>query len=102
MPIESRNALCQSLTSTSDRCSLNSGPFLLGAVRADIDPQIGWAKTEVRRQTRHTALVAALSGVAVLAALGADIAGLIAVYTWLATQQGTGANINCGPASSSR
>ena len=65
LPIESRNALCQSLTSTSDRGSLNSGPFLLGAVRAAIDRQIGWAKTQVRRQTRQTALVAALSGVAV-------------------------------------
>ena len=62
--------------------------LLLGAVCADIDRQVSWAKTGVRRQTRHTALVAALSGVAVLAALGADIAGLIAVYTWLATQLG--------------
>jgi hypothetical protein len=42
---------------------------LLGAVRADIDRQISWAKTEVRPQTRNTALVAALSGVAVIAAL---------------------------------
>lgn len=61
---------------------------LLGAVRADIDRQISWAKAEVRRQTRHVALVAALSGVTVLAALGAVIVGLIAVYTWLATQHG--------------
>ena len=61
---------------------------LLGAVRADIDRQISWAKAEVRRQTRHAALLAALFGVAVLAAFGSVIVGLIAVYIWLATQHG--------------
>jgi hypothetical protein len=58
---------------------------LLGAVRADIDRQIGWAKDEVRRQTRHTVQVGVLAGVAALAALGAIVVGLIALYFWLAT-----------------
>jgi hypothetical protein len=59
---------------------------LMDAVRADIDRQIGWAKGEVRRQTRHTALIGSLAGVASLAALGAIIAGLIALYFWLSIQ----------------
>jgi hypothetical protein len=59
---------------------------LLDAVRADIDRQIGWAKGEVRRQTRHTALIGSLAVVAALAALGAIIAGLIALYLWLSIQ----------------
>jgi hypothetical protein len=29
---------------------------LLDAIRADIDRQIGWAKVEVRRQTRYSVL----------------------------------------------
>jgi len=61
---------------------------LLGAVRADIDRQIGWAKQEIARQTRHTALISVLAGVAALATLGAIIVGLIALYTWLATKHG--------------
>ena len=56
---------------------------LLDAVRADIDRQIGWAKGEVLRQTRHTALIGALAVIAALAALGAIIVGLIALYFWL-------------------
>jgi hypothetical protein len=59
---------------------------LMDAVRADIDRQIGWARGEVRRQTYHTALIGALAVVAVLAALGAIIAGLIALYFWLSLQ----------------
>ena len=59
---------------------------LFGAVRSDIDRQIGWVKGEVRRQTRHTALIAALAGVGALAALGAIVVGLIALYSWLAMQ----------------
>jgi hypothetical protein len=59
---------------------------LLDAVRADIDRQVGWAKGEIRRQTRHTALIGALAVVAALAALGAIIAGLIALYLWLSIQ----------------
>jgi hypothetical protein len=62
--------------------------LLKDAVRADIDRQIGWAKGEVRRQTRHTALVGALAVVAALAALGAIIVGLIALYFWLSMQLG--------------
>jgi len=58
------------------------------AVRADIDRQIGWAKDQVKRQTRYTALMGTLSGVAALAALGAIIVGLIALHSWLAMQIG--------------
>jgi len=61
---------------------------LMDAVRADIDRQLGWARGEVRRQTRHTALVGSLAVVAALAALGAIIAGLIALYFWLSIQFG--------------
>jgi hypothetical protein len=59
---------------------------LLDAVRADIDRQIDWAKGEVRRQTRHTALIGSLAVVAALAALGAIIVGLTALYLWLSIQ----------------
>jgi hypothetical protein len=59
---------------------------LLGTARADIDRQIGWVKDGARRQALHTALIAALAGAAVLAALGAIIIGLIALYLWLARQ----------------
>jgi hypothetical protein len=61
---------------------------LKDAVRADIDRQIGWARGEVRRQTRHTALVGSLAGGAALAALGVVIIGLIALYFWLSKQLG--------------
>jgi hypothetical protein len=61
---------------------------LLGAVRADIDRQIGWAKHEVKRQAGHTALVGILAGVAALATLGAVVVGLIALHSWLAVQIG--------------
>ena len=59
---------------------------LKDAVRADIDRQIGWARGEVRRQNYHTALIGSLAGVAALAALGAIIAGLIALYFWLSIE----------------
>ena len=49
---------------------------LLDGIRADIDRQIGWAKAEVRRQTRYRALIAVVAGVAALAALGAIVVGL--------------------------
>ena len=61
---------------------------LRSAVHADIDRQIGWAKDQVKRQTRYTALMAILAGVAALAALGAVIVGLIALHSWLAMQIG--------------
>ena len=61
---------------------------LRSAVRADIDRQIGWAKDQVKRQTRHTALTGILAGVAALAALGAVTVGLIAFHSWLAMQTG--------------
>jgi MFS family permease len=57
-------------------------PFL-GAIRADIDRQVGWAKDEARRQTRYATLTGALVGAAALAALGAIVVGLIALYLWL-------------------
>ena len=57
---------------------------LLGAIRADIDRQVGWAKDEVRRQTRYATLTGVLAGVAALAALGATVVALIALYLWLA------------------
>ena len=59
---------------------------LMDAVRADLDRQIGWVRSEVRRQTRHTAVIGAVAGVAALAALGAIIAGLIALYFWLSIE----------------
>lgn len=61
---------------------------LMGAVRADLDRQIGWAKEEVRRQARHAVLVAILLGVAAFALFGAVAVGLIALYMWLAPQHG--------------
>jgi hypothetical protein len=59
---------------------------LMDAVRADFDRQLGWARGEVRRQTRHTALIGSLAVVGALAALGAIIAGLIALYFWLSIE----------------
>jgi hypothetical protein len=59
---------------------------LLDGIRADIDRQIGWAKAEVRRQTRYRALIAVVASMAALAALGATVVGLIALYLWLAMQ----------------
>jgi hypothetical protein len=59
---------------------------LLGAIRADIDRQVDWAKDEVRRQTRYATLTGALAGMAALAALGAIVTGLIALYLWLSMQ----------------
>jgi hypothetical protein len=61
---------------------------LLDGIHADIDRQIDWAKVEARRQTRYTALIGLLAGVAALAAVGAIIVGLIALYLWLAPQTG--------------
>jgi hypothetical protein len=59
---------------------------LLDGIRADIDRQIDWAKVEVRRQTRYTALIGLLASVAALAAVGAIVVGLIALYFWLVMQ----------------
>jgi cytochrome bd-type quinol oxidase subunit 1 len=61
---------------------------LLGAVRVDVDRQIDWAKGEVRRRTRYTALTGILAGAGALASLGAVIVGLIALHSWLAIQTG--------------
>jgi len=60
--------------------------LLKDTVRADIDRQIGWARGEVRRQTLHTAIAGSLAVAAALAALGAIIVGLIALYFWLSMQ----------------
>jgi hypothetical protein len=62
---------------------------LLGAVRTDIDRQVGWAHAEVRHQIRYAALIGAIAGMAALAALGVLIVGLIALHSWLAPQVGS-------------
>lgn len=59
---------------------------LRDAIRADIDRQVSWARGEVGRQLRYTALTGALEAFAALAAVGAIVVGLIALYRWLATQ----------------
>jgi hypothetical protein len=59
---------------------------LLGAIRADIDRQVGWVKEEVRRQTSYATLTGVLAGAAALAALAAITIGLIALYLWLLMQ----------------
>ena len=62
---------------------------LLGAVRADIDRQVGWAREEARRQIRHAVLVGVIAGMVGFAALGALTVGLIALHLWLAPQVGS-------------
>jgi MFS family permease len=62
---------------------------LLGAVRADMDRQVGWAREELRRQVRYTALIGAIGGMGALAAIGVLIVGLIALHSWLAPQVGS-------------
>jgi MFS family permease len=57
---------------------------LMDAIRADIDRQFGWAKDQVGRQGRYATVTGVLTGIAVLAALGAIVVGLIALYLWLA------------------
>ncbi len=59
---------------------------LFGAVQADIDRQVNWAKGEARRRVRYTVRVAIFTGVGILAVVGAAIVGLIALHTWLAAQ----------------
>jgi Putative Actinobacterial Holin-X, holin superfamily III len=61
---------------------------LFGAVRADIDRQIDWAKEEVRHQTRHAVLVGIFLSVAALAVFGAIVIGLVALYVWLTPRYG--------------
>ena len=61
---------------------------VLGLIRGDVNRQIGWAKREVEKQARFTALTAGLAAAAGLAALGALIVGLIALHTWLAAKLG--------------
>ena len=62
---------------------------LLGAVRADVDRQVGWVREEVRRQIRYAALIGVLAGMGALAAIGALTVGLVALYAWLAPQVGS-------------
>ena len=62
---------------------------LLGAVRADVNRQMGWAREEVRRQIRYVALIGVIAGMVALAAIGALIVGLIALHTWLTPQVGS-------------
>jgi hypothetical protein len=61
---------------------------LLGAIRADIDRQVGWAGGEVRRQVRYAGFIGVLYGLAALAAVGALVLGLIALHFWLAPKVG--------------
>ena len=61
---------------------------LLGAIRADVDRQVGWAGGEVRRQVRHARSIGVLYGLAALAAIGAVAVGLIALHSWLASKVG--------------
>jgi hypothetical protein len=62
---------------------------LLGAVRADIDRQVGWAREQARRQIRYAVLIGAIAGMVAFAALGALTVGLIALHFWLAPQVGS-------------
>ena len=62
---------------------------LLGAVRSDIDRQVGWVREEVRRQIRYVVLLGAIIGMVALATLGALTVGLIALDSWLAPQVGS-------------
>jgi hypothetical protein len=66
---------------------------LLGAVRADLDRQVGWAREQARRQARYAAVVGAIAVMAALAGLGALIVGLIALHCWLTPQVGTLASL---------
>jgi hypothetical protein len=61
---------------------------LVELVRADVDRQIGWGKTELRRQGRYAAITAALAVGAALSALGAIAVGCIALYSWLEMRYG--------------
>lgn len=59
---------------------------LFGAVQADIDRQVNWAKGEARRRVRYTVRIAIFAGAGIFALIGAIIVGLIALHTWLAAQ----------------
>jgi hypothetical protein len=59
---------------------------LFGAVQADIDRQVNWAKGEARRRVRYTVRTAIFVGVGIVALIGTAIVGLIALHTWLAAQ----------------
>jgi len=63
--------------------------LLLGAVRADVDRQMGWAREEVRRQIRYAVLIGAIAGMIALAAIGVLVVGLIALHSWLVPQVGS-------------
>jgi hypothetical protein len=59
---------------------------LFGAVQADIDRQVNWAKGEARRRVRYVLRVAIFAGAGILAIVGAAVVGLIALHSWLAVQ----------------
>src|SRR5262249_29157845 len=63
-------------------------PRLSGLVRADLDRQIGWAKGEIKRQSRYAALTACFAVAGALALLGAIVVGLIALHAWIAIHHG--------------
>jgi hypothetical protein len=66
---------------------------LLGAIRTDLDRQMGWARQEARRQARYAAVIGAITVLAALAGLGVLIVGLIALHCWLTPQVGTLASL---------
>jgi len=59
---------------------------LFGAVQADIDRQVDWAKGEARRRARHVVRIAIFAGIGVFALVGAAVIGLIAPHSWVAAQ----------------
>ena len=61
---------------------------LVDLVRADVDRQVAWVKTEIGRQGRYAALTAGLVAAAALSALGAFVVGCIALYAWLEMRYG--------------
>jgi hypothetical protein len=60
--------------------------LLRNAVRADLDRQLEWARTQAKRQAGHVRLTVILTGIASFAGLGAVIIGLIALDIWLAAR----------------
>ena len=61
---------------------------LAALVRADVDRQIAWLRTELGRQSRYVVLTLVLAAAAALCALGAIVVGCVALYAWLAMRFG--------------
>ena len=54
----------------------------LGLVRSDVERQLAWARHEAKRHTRRVAATIAFAALGAVAAIGAAIVGLMALYTW--------------------